>query len=223
MNSPLRKPFRYTYSNSALMLIGINLGIFLLSLLRPRFVTYFLGLNPILLWEEGFFWQPLTYMFVHGNMGHIVLNMLGLFFFAPQVEERMGTREFLLFYFSTGILAGILSAVFYWVTGMNQVFLVGASGALFGVLFAFAVYYPNARVFLFGLIPLRAVSMVLGFTALELFSSLTAAGQGVAHMTHLAGFLLAFLYFLIRLGMNPYTIFHDVFRGSGGGDRGPWG
>ncbi len=212
MTSLIRRPFRYTYSNAALMLIAVNLGLFLLSLLRPRYMTYFLGLNPILFWTEGFFWQPLTYMFVHGNMGHIVLNMIGMFFFAPQVEERMGTREFLLFYFLTGILAGILSAAVYWLTGMNQVFLVGASGALFGVLFAFAVYYPNAMVYLFGLIPLRAVTMVIGFTALELFSSLAAPGQGVAHMTHLAGFLFAFLYFVVRLGVNPV----DSFRNSSG-------
>lgn len=209
MSSLIRKPYPYTYKNASLILIGINLAVFFVTMLLPRSSLY-LGLHPLLFLKNTFLWQPLTYMFVHGNLNHLVLNMLGLFFFAPQVEERMGTWEFLSFYLIIGILAGLLSVAVYWFSGMYQVLLVGASGAIFAVLLAFAVYFPNNMVYLFGLLPLRAVTMVIGFTVIEVVSSIFSLRSGVAHLTHLAGFVLAFLYFPIRLGMNPVQVFRDA-------------
>jgi membrane associated rhomboid family serine protease len=151
-------------------------------------------------------------MFVHGGLTHILFNMLGLFFFGTQVEQRMGSYEFLLFYMFTGVLAGLFSLGFYAATGNYMVFLVGASGAVFGVLLAFATFFPEAMIYVFGIIPIRAPILVLGYTAIELFSQFSGAGGNVAHFTHLAGFAFAYLYFLLRLRVNPIRVFLDTYR-----------
>jgi membrane associated rhomboid family serine protease len=116
----------------------------------------------------------------------------------------MGSREFLLYYILTGTLAGIFSFVFYCLTGKYVIALVGASGALFAVQLAFAVFFPSSIIYIWGIIPLRAPVMVLGFTALELFFSLTGGRGNVAHLTHLAGFVFGWLYFVIRFGISPW-------------------
>jgi membrane associated rhomboid family serine protease len=116
----------------------------------------------------------------------------------------MGSREFLLYYLLTGVLAGIFSFVVYLVTGSYGVYLLGASGAIFAVQLAYAVFFPNSIVYLWGILPLRAPVMVLGFTAIELFSSISGFQAGVAHLTHLAGFALGWIYFLARFRVNPW-------------------
>ena len=188
------------------ILIGINLLVFFLSNISPRFVSY-LAMNPALTVMEGFIWQPVTYMFAHSGISHLVFNMLGLFFFGTQVEQQLGSWEFLLFYLLTGILAGLFSLAVYWLTGSMYVFLLGASGAVFAVLLAFATFYPNAEIFIFGIIPVRASILVIGYTAIELFSQMSGRGGNVAHLTHLAGFAFAYLYFVIRVGISPYRRF----------------
>ena len=188
------------------ILIGINLLVFFLSNISPRFVTY-LAMNPALTVMEGFIWQPVTYMFAHSGISHLVFNMLGLFFFGTQVERQLGSWEFLLFYLLTGVLAGLFSLAVYLVTGSMYVFLLGASGAVFAVLLAFATFYPNAEIFIFGIIPVRASILVIGYTAIELFSQMSGRGGNVAHLTHLAGFAFAYLYFVIRVGISPYRRF----------------
>jgi membrane associated rhomboid family serine protease len=201
--SSLRKPFRYRYDNTALFLIGINVLVYVMQRINPRLSSY-LALNPVLIIRYKYFWQFATYMFAHGGISHILFNMLALFLFGSQVERRMGSREFLLYYLSTGILAGVLSFMVYWATGAYQVFLLGASGAVFAVQLAYATFFPDSVIYLWGLLPLKAPVMVLGFTALELFSSVTGFRSGVAHLTHLAGFALGWIYFLVRFGANPW-------------------
>jgi membrane associated rhomboid family serine protease len=201
--SSLRKPFRYRYDNTVLFLIGINVLVYVMQRINPRLGNY-LALNPVLIIKYKYFWQFATYMFAHGGISHILFNMLALFLFGSQVERRMGSREFLLYYLSTGILAGVLSFIVYWATGAYHVFLLGASGAVFAVQLAYATFFPNSVIYLWGLLPLKAPIMVLGFTALELFSSVTGFRSGVAHLTHLAGFALGWIYFLVRFGANPW-------------------
>jgi membrane associated rhomboid family serine protease len=130
--------------------------------------------------------------------------MLALFIFGIQVEREMGSREFLLFYFITGTLAGVFSFCAYYLTGSFTVILMGASGAIFAVELAFAVFFPRSIIYIWGILPLRAPVMVLGFTALELFFTVTGNNSGVAHLTHLAGFGFGWLYLVIRLGINPW-------------------
>jgi membrane associated rhomboid family serine protease len=201
----IRQPFRYQNNGSVYWLIGINLLVFMaMYFLGLRQLTYYLSMIPGLV-LRGWVWTFVTYMFVHGGFSHILFNMLALFIFGTQVERYMGSREFLLFYFVTGTLAGVFSFVVYYLTGAYGVILMGASGAIFAVELAYAVLYPDSIIYLWGILPLRAPVMVLGFTALELASSVFGLNRGVAHLTHLAGFGFAWLYFLIRLGMNPWN------------------
>jgi membrane associated rhomboid family serine protease len=191
-----------------LILIGLNILVFLgekvFSNPRAMDLTDYLAMNPILV-SYGYLWQFMTYMFVHDpySYSHIIFNMLALFIFGTQVERRMGSMEFLLYYMLTGILAGVFSFVVYWFTGSRMVFLMGASGAVFAVQLAYAVLFPQNILYLWGILPLRAPVMVLGFTALEIFFMVTGLGGNVAHFTHLAGFVFGWIYFLVRFGINP--------------------
>jgi len=201
----IRQPFRYENNGAVYWLIGINVLVFVaMYFLGFRRLTYYLSMIPGLIIQRGWIWTFVTYMFVHGGFSHILFNMLALLIFGMHVERQMGSREFLLFYFVTGTLAGIFSFVVYYLTGAYGVILMGASGAIFAVELAYAVFFPTSIIYLWGILPLRAPVMVLGFTALELVSSIFGLSQGVAHLTHLAGFGFAWLYFIIRFGMNPW-------------------
>ena len=195
------------------MLIMVNVFVFFLTTVNRNIVIY-LAMVPGLVIEEGFVWQFFTYMFAHANFSHILFNMIGLFFFGTQIERRMGSREFLFFYLLTGTIAGIFSFFVYLFTGGYTVILLGASGAVFAVLFAFAVFFPHARIFVFGILPVRAPVLVVAYTAIEVFSQISQVQTGVAHLTHLAGFALAYLYFVVRLRVDPI----DIWKRSG---RGP--
>ncbi len=205
-NQPIwRRRLPYREGNIAFYLIGINVMVFMLTTMSRDLATY-LAMNPVLTVHRGFWWQPFTYMFAHSGMRHLLFNMLGLFFFGTQVERSMGSYEFLLFYLVTGVLAGFFSLAVYWLTGTYMVFLLGASGAVFAVLLAFATYHPNALIFLFGIIPVRASVLVIGYTFIEIMSQIRG-GSNVAHMTHLAGFAFAYLYFVVRLRVSPWERF----------------
>ncbi|HCM26589.1 MAG: glpG protein [Treponema sp. GWB1_62_6] len=199
----IRRPFRYAYGNAVLVLIALNLLAFLGQSAFPRLTAY-MALNPVNVLRAGAFWQFVSYMFAHGSVSHLLVNMLGLFFFGMQVERHLGTKEFILYYLVTGTLAGVFSFLVYVVTGADHVYLLGASGALFAVQLAYATFFPNSVVYVWGILPVRAPVLVLGFTGVELFSSVFGISSGVAHLTHLAGFGFAWLYFMVRLGANPW-------------------
>ena len=224
--SKIRQPFRYRNDNTVFWLIGINVLVYAVmyflgdrQLDRMRIpidripeivrnnplstLKYSLSMIPALV-MKGWVWTFVTYMFVHGGISHILFNMFALYIFGMHVERRMGSSEFLLFYFVTGTLAGVFSFIMYMMTGTPVVILMGASGAIFAVELAYAVFYPDSIIYIWGILPLRAPVMVLGFTALELISSMFGLRRGVAHLTHLAGFGFAWLYFLIRFGINPW-------------------
>ncbi|MHC6202492.1 rhomboid family intramembrane serine protease [Breznakiellaceae bacterium SP9] len=188
--------------NAVLILIGINILFFIAQQLFPRFTGY-VSLNVILVLGSDFYWQFLSYMFAHGGMSHLFFNMLALFIFGTQVERRMGSREFLIYYLLTGLLAGVFSFIVFYVTGEYWVQLLGASGAIFAVQLAFAVFYPDSIIYIMGILPVRAPFMVLGFTALEIFETLTGFNSSVAHLTHLAGFAFGWLYIRLRFKISP--------------------
>jgi membrane associated rhomboid family serine protease len=208
----IRRPFPPAQYNVVLILVGINAAIFIITRFLAQQTLPFLGMIPAYVLQGNFWWQLVTYMFVHASIGHIFFNMLALFLFGVQVEQRLGSHEFLSLYMFTGIMAGVFSLVFYVVTGSYGVFLVGASGAVFGVLLAFATLYPEAMIYIFGIIPVRAPILVLGYTVISLFFGVSGGGGNVAHFTHLAGFAFAYLYFLVRLGINPIAVFIDHYR-----------
>jgi len=133
-------------------------------------------------------WTLVTYMFVHApGFGHIFFNMLTLFFFGPRVEDRMGGRAFLGLYFTSGIAGALLSIP----VGYP---IIGASGAIFGVLLAYAWFWPRNQMLIWGIIPIEARYMVLLLTAASLFFGFGGMGGNVAHFAHLGGFLGGFLY-----------------------------
>lgn len=209
--SIIHKKFPYTFKNMTLILIGINIVVFFISSTNSNMV-YYGSMIPILVMREHYYWQLLTYMFFHSSISHLFFNMLGLFFFGSQVEKRIGSWEFLLFYLLTGLLAGVFSyAVYIW-SGNYMVILMGASGAVFAVLLAFAVFFPFARIFVFGFIPIQAPVLVVIYTAIEIFSQISGANSNVAHLTHLAGFGFAYLYILIRMGINPIEVWKRTRR-----------
>jgi membrane associated rhomboid family serine protease len=201
-----KRPLAYRYYNATLTLIIINVGLFLVTFLFPR-TTIYLALTPYLVVRERAIWQVVTYMFIHGGTWHILFNMLALFIFGTPLERKLGSSEFLLYYFITGVGAGLATLVINWYTGLAIIPVVGASGAIYGLLLAYATLYPDARLFIFGILPLRAPIAVLLFAGLALFSQLTGTRNGVAHLTHLAGFVFGYLYFLIRMGINPIKVF----------------
>jgi len=201
-NSVLRRPLRFRFFNATLYLIAANVLIFALGYVWPM-LTYVLALNPQAV-MAGWVWQVFTYMFAHANLTHLFVNMLGLFFFGRPVERTLGSSEFLLYYLLSGLFAGIASFAIYALSGAWNTMLLGASGAIFALLLAFAVLYPRAMVYLYGIIPIRAPVMVIGYTAIEILSSFLGAASSVAHLTHLAGFVAGAAYFPVRLGVNPF-------------------
>ncbi|MGN0739045.1 MAG: rhomboid family intramembrane serine protease [Treponema sp.] len=211
MTNLLRKKFRYVYFNATLILIIINIFMFILSAMFPK-LKYLLSMNPVLVVRYKWVWQFVTCMFMHGNIQHIFFNMLGLFMFGLQVEKSLGSKEFLLLYFVCGTLANVFSFAIYMLTGQYNVFLLGASGALYSVLFAFAVIFPTVRVFIFGILPVPGPVLILLYTVIELGSQLFGLGGGVAHMTHLFGFVAAWAYFVIRIGVNPIKVWKNALR-----------
>jgi membrane associated rhomboid family serine protease len=152
--------------------------------------------------ENGCYWQILTAMFMHGSVLHIFFNMFLLYMFGKPLENRMGKMKFVFFYLVTGILANLASIGFYKLTTNSPVSLLGASGAIFGVLLAFGTYYPDIRLLLFFIIPMKAKWAVLLYAVIELLFEITGSGKGIAHITHLFGFLFAFLYLLIFFRIN---------------------
>jgi membrane associated rhomboid family serine protease len=203
----LRRPFSYRNNGVVFWIIGANILVFFAEwFFGQDFLTPLFAMIPALV-KKGWVWTFLTYMFFHDGFSHIFFNMFAHFIFGIQVERQMGSREFLLFYFLTGILAGFLSFFFYAAYAASsgrEIALMGASGAIFAVQLAYAVFFPNSLIYIWGILPLRAPVMVLGFTALEVFFMLTGRGGSVARITHLAGFGFAWIYFLLRFGMNPW-------------------
>lgn len=203
----LRRPFRYAFFNTTWIIILINIVIFLLLRLFPRLAIY-LGMSFAGLYRH-YYWQAVTYLFVHSGWSHIIFNMLALLFFGIGVERAMGSKEFLLFYFICGILDGLFSILIYTLLGM-PVLLVGASGAIYAVLFAYAVLFPRNRIFIWGILPVRAPILVAAYAVIEILSQIFGGG-GVAHLAHLIGFVLAWLYFVVRMGIHPIKIWKESF------------
>ncbi len=201
-------PFSYFYAT--LGVIALNLLVFLWNQMDPN-SRGLVALNATAVWEYGAWWQIFTYMYVHANITHILVNMIGLFFFGLALEHNLGSWEFLLFYHVVGWLSGAFSLLLYTILG-SDVWLMGASGAIFGVMLAYATFRPNDRVLVFFVIPLRAITMVLAFTVFEVVSQIMNPYSGVAHLTHLAGFFFAFFILWGRYGVNPWQVIRHQDR-----------
>ena len=207
--SLIRKPFRYTYLNATLIIVGANIAVFIATGIFPQLYSY-LGLSVINCVAYRMWWQPITYMFMHSGFRHILFNMLGILMFGLQVERAIGSKEFILFYFLCGILDGIISLALYFCTSFYYVNLIGASGALYSILLIFAVIFPKSIIRIYGIIPVPAPLLVLGYAVIELGSHFYGGGN-VAHLTHLTGLAVAWLYLIIRMGVHPIKIWKNAW------------
>ena len=136
-------------------------------------------------------WTLLTYMFLHGDLMHILFNMLSLFFFGPRVESMMGTRRFGIMYFLAGITGALLSMLL-----APNAALIGASAGVFGVMMGFAHYWPHEVIYIWGIIPVPARLLVILTTIMAYWMGVTGGGGNVAHFAHLGGYAGAFLYLI---------------------------
>jgi membrane associated rhomboid family serine protease len=161
-----------------------NAVIFALQMLRPA-VTEVLAFVPADALIRP--WSLFTYMFVHGDVGHIFFNMLALFFFGPRLEAELGGRDFVLLYTFSGLMGAALSVVTPFAA------IIGASGAVYGVMMGFAYLWPREPIYIWGLLPVQARTMVIVMTALSVYGGLGGGGN-IAHFAHLGGFLGGFLY-----------------------------
>ena len=152
-------------------------------------------------------YQLFTHMFLHGGFSHLLFNMLGLFFLGPLLERVWGANRFLLFYMVCGVGAAVLySSISYFQGALNP--MLGASGAIYGLLMAIGMMFPNTEfMLLFPPIPLKAKYLALGLGLIALFSGLNnAAGDNVAHFAHLGGMLFAFI--LLKFWQNKRGNFY---------------
>jgi membrane associated rhomboid family serine protease len=154
-----------------------------------RIFHYLFALNPTLVWSNYFIWQLGTYMFLHANFFHIFFNLFSLWMFGGELENYWGSKKFLSYFLYCGIGAGIFTVLF------SPYPVIGASGAIYGILLAFGWLFPNRPIYIYLLFPLPAKYMVIIFGLIELFSSRSAAG-GIAHLTHLGGLFFGILYML---------------------------
>jgi len=184
-------------------LIAVNVGAFLLGLIVPALIVR-LGLTPAAVLREFAVWQPLTYMFLHGGIGHLLFNMLALWMFGTDLERTWGTRFFVRYYFVTGIGAALVTIAWSllplpYADALFRALIVGASGAIYGLLLAYGMYFPHRTVLVF-LFPVPARYAVMIFGAIAFLSSVQGAGDGVAHVAHLGGLLVGYLYLKGRRG-----------------------
>lgn len=176
-----------------------------LALLAVPFPLGAAVLRPLMVAREGAVWQFVTYLFLHGGPLHLLFNMLMLFLFGSPVEREIGSSEFLTLYLTCGVLAGVFSTILA-VASAAPVAILGASGAVYGVMLAYAVLNPY-QVVTFWFIPMRATTMVLILGGLALVFQVTGQRTHIAHLTHLGGLLAGFFYLRVRLGIDPLEAF----------------
>jgi membrane associated rhomboid family serine protease len=177
-------------------LIAANVVLFLAAAVWPGIVTFF-GLRPSDVVLEGRIWQVATYMFLHGNVGHVLFNMLDLWMFGTELERMWGTRAFLRYYFVVGISAAVstilISALMPFAARTFYTTTIGASGAIYGLLLAYGLSFPNRPIMLYFVFPIPAKYFVMILGAIALLMSVGDSGGGVAHITHLGGLIAGYL------------------------------
>jgi membrane associated rhomboid family serine protease len=209
---PPRSPYSYRSSSygfgpgritpAVKALIIANVVIFLLEAVYPPLITYF-GLMPVAVFENFRIWQVVTYLFLHADPFHLILNMLTLWMFGVELERTWGTQAFVRYYFVCGIGAGLTSLLVSWLPFdfATTVYLsntVGASGAIYGLLLAYGMIFKDRPIYMYFLFPIPAKWFVIITGALVLWASVTDITGGVSHVAHLGG--MAFGYFYLQRG-----------------------
>ena len=138
-------------------------------------------------------WTLFTYMFLHAGFMHLLFNMIGLFFFGPRLEARLGSRGFLGLYF----LSGLGGAVFTFIFSFGAP-VVGASAAVYGIIIGFAMYWPKELIYIYGVVPVQARWLATAIVAISLYSGISGSQGGTAHFAHLGGLAVGAAYLRLR-------------------------
>jgi membrane associated rhomboid family serine protease len=150
-------------------------------------------------------WQPFTYLFLHGSFAHLFFNMFALWMFGAEIENYWGTKNFVTYYFICGVGAALINLM---ATIGNLYPTIGASGAIFGILLAFGMMFPDRYIYLYFLLPIKTRYFVAGYAVIEFISGLgnrtMGSGSDVAHFAHLGGMIIGFIYITIR--RNEWSI-----------------
>ena len=190
------------FTDAIKILVSINFGIYLLQSISGKEDLFFrlFGLVPSTFISDLMLWQPFTYMFFHApfyssvGISHILLNMLGLWVFGRELEEAWGKSHFLKYYFITGVGSGLVTYLFQ-MGSDNPV--IGASGAVYGILLAYGISYPNRMLYIWGIIPIKSMWLVILMGSIAFFGVL-GNGDGISHVTHISGMVIG--YFLLKKG-----------------------
>lgn len=196
-------------------LLIANVAIFFLTSAVPVAYRLMVLYPPIALSQP---WRVVTYMFLHGGLGHLFFNMIGLFFFGPRLEDRLGSKGFLWLYFLSGLGGAVGSFLFAY-----QYPVVGASGAVYGVLLGFALFWPRERIYIWGILPVEAWLLAALLVGGSLWAGISGSQSGTAHFAHLGGLAFGFAYIKWsewRKGSNRRA-FQSSMKpvNSGGSDR----
>jgi len=203
------------------MVISINIRISDGGGTLYNLIMEYFALLPI---DSGFRpWQLISYQFMHQTFyfnvdgsytlafSHILFNMFALWMFGASIEDVFGSKRFLIFYLLAGISAGLLQLFISPLLGAPLGATVGASGSIYGVMVAYAMFFPDNLIFLYFLIPVKA-KYLIGFLIVFEFLMIDSASSGVAHLAHLGGALFAFLY--IMFDKNSYVSLKNLFNKS---------
>ncbi|MBN1783174.1 rhomboid family intramembrane serine protease [bacterium] len=179
-------------TNTIKQLLIANAAVFILQYILSDRIIYYFALTPALVWTRFYFWQWFTYMFLHGGVMHLGFNMYVLWMFGSDIERMWGSRAFLQYYLITGVGAGIFYSLVRFGSGIPT---IGASGAVYAILVAFAVMFPNRQIMmLFPPVALPARTLVMIFLGIEVFLGVTGSSDGIAHFAHLGGALVGYIY-----------------------------
>lgn len=186
-------------------LIIANVAIFFLQPMLGHLGIY-LALWPLQPGSPFYPWQLVTYGFLHGGIPHLLINMFAVYMFGGDLERLWGPRRFIQLYFASMVTAAFMQMGFQTMGGMDPVPTVGASGAVFGLLLGFAMYFPRRIIVpLIPPIPMPAPVFVTLYGALELYLGVTGSQEGVAHFAHLGGMLGAWLMIQYWRGKPPFA------------------
>lgn len=179
------------------LLIANGVAFFLTLVIGPELIFRWFAFAPSALLTRP--WGAVTYMFLHGDFWHLFFNMLILFFFGPPLENRWGSKEFLKYYFLCGLGGVALSFLFV------PAWIVGASAAMYGLMLAFALNWPNTPIYIWGIFPVKAKWLVAFLFVASLLNAFGGAGGGVAHFAHLGGIVTGFFYLKSDWRPGPST------------------
>ncbi|MBN1294927.1 MAG: rhomboid family intramembrane serine protease [Candidatus Latescibacteria bacterium] len=212
---PVQFGFGGGLSRAVKALLITNTIIFVVTaLIQSPLWTYLFGLTPYFINHKFMLWQFFTYMFLHGDLSHIGWNMFALWMFGTELEYNWGTRDFIKYYLTCGVGGGIL----VWLTAFFDLSAatiptIGASGAIFGILVAYGMMWPDRLILFFGILPIKALHFVLIFGAIDLFRGISGTGGNIAVFAHVGGGITGFIY--LKYGWRIMVYLESFFKHHG--------